>query len=133
MLTCKQCGVIIAAIIFLIGYLPLQYVYIPSFELWGIIHIQPPIEVHDIVVSWTFLCFSLTLFVLTQKYVTGRYIYFNILTIYTTWGFLNNFVDEYTGHANDMGFFEKLSFALAILFTVYILWKHRQKSQNTQT
>lgn len=107
----------------LLGYLIGQYPYIPSFEFWFIKHTQPQkIEIFDRCIAATLLIFSV---VMHLALFNNKWI--RILMIFIVWSFINNFVDEFTGHTSTFSRTEQIGLLLALITTTYLIWKHRRK------
>jgi len=104
-------------VLILIGYFVGQYPYVPSFRLYGLIHIQPDYTILDKCMSITLLTFSLALF-----FVFIHNFWLRIITGFMTIGFINNMIDELLNHSSIFGTQEKISLFFALLTTSILIW-----------
>lgn len=103
------------------GYLLLQYCYIPSFKILGIVHEQPTWQAANKALAFAILTGYSSLLIALWGNTKVRY-----LCIFLVWGAWNNFWDEITNHNYYSNSMEVFSFIFALSTLIYSIWSKRQ-------
>lgn len=105
-----------------VGYLVGEYPAVPSFNLLGYHHEQPPIDQYDKGISILLLVWSLVLLI---KFWDKFWI--RISMVFITWGMVGNALDELTGKSGLFSTGEQVALLMALLTTSILIYRWKKK------